>query len=31
MNSQQAIVWKAFRTAGITEPIDGFGRLFREF
>jgi maleate isomerase len=31
MNSQQAIVWKAFRTAGISEPIDGFGRLFREF
>jgi len=31
MNSQQAIVWKAFRMAGITEPIEGFGRLFREF
>jgi maleate isomerase len=31
MNSQQAIVWKAFREAGITEPIEGFGRLFREF
>ena len=31
MNSQQAIVWKALRTAGITEPIEGFGRLFREF
>ncbi len=31
MNSQQAIVWKAFRTAGIDEPIEGFGRLFREF
>jgi len=31
MNSQQAIVWKALRTAGVTEPIKGFGRLFREF
>ena len=31
MNSQQAIVWKALRTAGITEPIEGFGRLLREF
>jgi maleate cis-trans isomerase len=31
MTSQQAIVWKALRTAGITEPIEGFGRLLREF
>ena len=31
MTSQQAIVWKALRTAGITEPIKGFGRLLREF
>ena len=31
MTSQQAIVWKALRTAGVTEPIEGFGRLFREF
>ena len=31
MTSQQAILWKAFRTAGITEPIEGFGRLLREF
>jgi maleate cis-trans isomerase len=31
MTSQQAIVWKALRTAGITEPINGFGRLLREF
>lgn len=31
MSSQQAIVWKALRTAGIEEPIYGFGRLFREF
>lgn len=30
MTSQQAIVWKALRTAGITEPIEGFGKLFRE-
>jgi maleate cis-trans isomerase len=31
MTSQQAIVWKALRTAGVTEPIPGFGCLFREF
>jgi maleate isomerase len=31
MTSQQAITWKALRTAGITEPIEGFGRLLREF
>lgn len=31
MTSQQAIVWKALRTAGIDEPIYGFGRLMREF
>jgi maleate cis-trans isomerase len=31
MTSQQAILWKALRTAGINDRIDGFGRLFREF
>ncbi len=31
MSSQQAIVWHAFRRAGITEAIPGFGRLLREF
>jgi maleate isomerase len=31
MTSQQAIVWKAFRTAGINDKIEGFGRLLREF
>ena len=31
MTSQQAIFWKALRTAGVTEPIEGFGRLLREF
>lgn len=31
MTSQQAIVWKALRVAGIGEPIEGFGRLLREF
>ncbi len=31
MTSQQAIVWKALRSAGVTEPIEGFGRLLREF
>lgn len=31
MTSQQAIVWKALRTAGIDDRIEGFGRLFREF
>lgn len=31
MTSQQAIVWKALRMAGISEPIPGYGRLFREF
>ncbi len=31
MTSQQAIVWKALRTAGITDPIAGFGRLLRDF
>ena len=30
MTSQQAIVWKALRMAGIEEPIEGFGKLFRE-
>jgi maleate cis-trans isomerase len=31
MTSQQAIVWKALRTAGIEDTIEGFGRLLREF
>lgn len=31
MTSQQAIFWKALRTAGIDDKIDGFGRLLREF
>lgn len=31
MTSQQAIVWKALRMAGIDDRIEGFGRLFREF
>src|SRR5262249_30935326 len=31
MTSQQAIVWKALRTAGIDDRIDGYGRLLREF
>jgi maleate cis-trans isomerase len=31
MTSQQAIFWKALRTAGINDKIEGFGRLLREF
>jgi maleate isomerase len=31
MTSQQAIFWKALRTAGITDKIEGYGRLLREF
>jgi maleate isomerase len=31
MSSQQAIFWDAIRTAGISEPIPGYGRLLREF
>jgi maleate cis-trans isomerase len=31
MTSQQAILWKALRTAGINDSIAGFGRLFRDF
>lgn len=31
MTSQQAITWKALRSAGINESILGFGRLLREF
>lgn len=30
MASGQAVIWKALRTAGVTEPIEGFGRLLRE-
>jgi maleate cis-trans isomerase len=31
MSSQQAIFWDAIRTAGIKDPIPGYGRLLREF
>ena len=31
MTSQQAIVWKALRMAGIDDRLPGFGRLLREF
>lgn len=31
MTSQQAILWKALRTAGIDDRIEGYGRLLREF
>jgi maleate cis-trans isomerase len=31
MTSQQAILWKALRTAGIDDKIQGYGRLLREF
>jgi len=31
MTSQQAIVWKALRTAGIADKIEGYGRLLRQF
>ena len=31
MTSQQAILWKALRTAGIDDRIAGYGRLLREF
>jgi maleate isomerase len=31
MTSQQAILWKALRTAGVNDRIEGFGRLLREF
>lgn len=30
ITAQQAIVWQALRRCGVTEPIDGFGRLFRD-
>jgi maleate isomerase len=30
MTSGQAIIWKALRTAGIEDRIEGFGRLLRE-
>lgn len=30
MASGQAVIWKALRVAGVTEAIEGFGRLFRE-
>ena len=30
MTSGQAIIWKALRTAGIGDQIEGFGRLMRE-
>ena len=31
MTSQQAIFWKALRSAGIADKIEGYGRLLREF
>jgi maleate cis-trans isomerase len=31
MTSQQAILWKALRTAGIEDHVQGYGRLLREF
>lgn len=31
LSALQAIVWDALRRCDITEPIPGFGRLFREF
>ncbi|HWG04365.1 MAG TPA: hypothetical protein VG271_05060 [Beijerinckiaceae bacterium] len=31
MTSQQAILWKALRTAEIDDKIEGYGRLLREF
>jgi maleate cis-trans isomerase len=31
MAAHQAITWHALRRCGITDRIDGFGRLFREF
>jgi maleate isomerase len=31
MTSQQAILWKALRTAGIDDRVVGYGRLLREF
>jgi maleate isomerase len=31
MTSQQAIFWKALRTVGINDKIEGYGRLLREF
>ena len=30
ISSMQACLWHALRTAGIREPIAGFGRLLRE-
>jgi maleate cis-trans isomerase len=30
MASGQAVIWKALRTVGVREPIEGFGRLLRE-
>ncbi len=31
LGAHQAIVWDALRRCGVTDRIDGFGRLFREF
>jgi len=31
MTAQQAIVWDALRRCGVSERIEGFGRLFRDF
>ncbi len=31
MSSIQAILWEALRLAGIDDPINGYGRLLRDF
>jgi maleate isomerase len=31
VTSLQAAIWEALRRAGVSDSIDGFGRLFREF
>ena len=31
LGAHQGIVWDALRRCGISEPIQGFGRLLREF
>jgi maleate isomerase len=29
ISSNQAVLWSALRTAGITDRVDGYGRLMR--
>lgn len=31
ISSNQAVLWSALRTAGITDRVDGYGRLMREY